>query len=215
MRPLIILGAGGLAREIAMLAQQTEAPRKVDGFIGGPDHNASVAYVAGAVWGNDEWFLNENFEADIVVAIGYPTVRAQVVASYLVCAGRFEFPTLIHRNVCVDTTVNLGRGTVIAAGAILTCDIRIGEFCLINYNATVGHDVRMGNFNVINPGANISGGVQIENQVLIGTGAQILQGVTIGSQAIVGAGAVVTKDVPAGSVVVGVPAEPLRRRSIE
>lgn len=52
--------------------------------------------------------------------------------------------------------------------------------------------------------------VTIGNDVWIGAGARILAGVTIGDHAIVGAGAVVTRDVPARTIVVGVPARPLR-----
>lgn len=53
--------------------------------------------------------------------------------------------------------------------------------------------------------------VMIRRGVYIGTGAIILPGVTIGEQSVVGAGAVVTKNVSKRTVVVGVPAKPMRR----
>lgn len=53
--------------------------------------------------------------------------------------------------------------------------------------------------------------VVIQDGVYVGTGAIILPGVTIGKQAIVGAGAVVTRDILAKSLVVGVPARPIRK----
>ncbi|MEM2117344.1 MAG: acyltransferase [Thermoplasmata archaeon] len=52
--------------------------------------------------------------------------------------------------------------------------------------------------------------VKIGNNVWIGSGAIILEGVTIGDGAIIGAGSVVTKDVPSNTVVVGIPASPIR-----
>ena len=55
--------------------------------------------------------------------------------------------------------------------------------------------------------------VCIGNDVWIGYGAHIMEGVTIGDGAIVAAGAVVTKDVEPFSVVAGVPAKVIRRRS--
>ena len=55
----------------------------------------------------------------------------------------------------------------------------------------------------------------IENDVWIGANAIVLQGVKIGNGAVVGAGAVVTKDVPEYTIVVGIPARPLRKRLYE
>ena len=54
--------------------------------------------------------------------------------------------------------------------------------------------------------------VAIGHDVWIGHGAIIRPGVSIGTGAVVGAGAVVTRDVAPYTIVVGVPAEKLRRR---
>ena len=59
------------------------------------------------------------------------------------------------------------------------------------------------------------GPIVIEEDAWIGAGVIILPNITIGRAAIVGAGAVVTKDVPPCTVVVGVPARPLRQISWE
>lgn len=52
--------------------------------------------------------------------------------------------------------------------------------------------------------------VRIKKGSWIGTGAIILPGVTVGKYSVVGAGAVVTKDVPDHTVVMGVPAKPVK-----
>ena len=54
--------------------------------------------------------------------------------------------------------------------------------------------------------------IKIEEDVWIGSGCKILMGVTIGKGAVVGAGSVVTKDVPPYHVVVGNPAQTIKRR---
>ena len=54
--------------------------------------------------------------------------------------------------------------------------------------------------------------VTVSHDVWIGHGAILLPGVTVGLGAVVGAGAVVTKDVEPYTIVVGVPARPLRMR---
>jgi len=53
--------------------------------------------------------------------------------------------------------------------------------------------------------------VKIGNNVWIGTGSIILPGLVIGDNAIVGAGSVVTRSVESNTIVVGVPARPLRK----
>jgi acetyltransferase-like isoleucine patch superfamily enzyme len=53
--------------------------------------------------------------------------------------------------------------------------------------------------------------VSIGRKVLIGQGVTIMPGVTIGEYAQIGTGAVVTKDVEPYTVVVGVPAHPVRK----
>ena len=165
--------------------------------------------------GTDAELLDASGASDIAVGIGIPALRARVVALYLAGAERFHFPNLVHPRAVVEPKkdrVVLGRGNVICAGAILTCDIRIGDFNHFNYNSTVGHGATIGTGTVINPGANISGGVRIGDHVLVGTGAQILQNVVVGDHAVVGAGAVVRNPVAGGETVVGVPARPLPPR---
>ncbi len=60
-----------------------------------------------------------------------------------------------------------------------------------------------------------SGKIIIEDDAWIGTGAIIMPDVTVGQGAIVGAGAVVTKDIPPFTVVVGIPARPVKRILLE
>lgn len=54
--------------------------------------------------------------------------------------------------------------------------------------------------------------VTIGNDVWIGHGVTVMPGVSIGDGAAIGSGAVVTRDVEPFSVVVGVPAKPVRNR---
>ncbi|MBO1438429.1 DapH/DapD/GlmU-related protein [Meiothermus sp. CFH 77666] len=54
--------------------------------------------------------------------------------------------------------------------------------------------------------------VVIGHDVWIGHGASVMPGVKVGNGAVIGTGAVVTRDVEPFTIVVGVPARPLRRR---
>lgn len=55
-------------------------------------------------------------------------------------------------------------------------------------------------------------GICIGNNVWIGAQVTIVDGVTVNDGAVIGANSVVTHDVPSDTVVIGVPAQPLRKR---
>ena len=179
------------------------------GFVDASEQRVGESLGSSTIVGADDWLLNRKEPTDVVVAIGEPSVRAEVVRRIQPCT-HLRFPNLIHPGVSVDATrVEFGSGNVITAGVALTCDIEIGDFNYLNLNVTVGHDARIGSFNVLNPGTNVSGRVVIGDEVLVGTGAQLLEGVEVADRALVGAGAVVVKNVEAGVTVVGIPAKPL------
>jgi sugar O-acyltransferase (sialic acid O-acetyltransferase NeuD family) len=214
-RRLFIIGTGGLAREMAMLAEginSREHKWEIAGFIAKGEAEIGKDLGIASIVGDDNWLLTQDFEADIVIGIGLPKIRAKAILPYLEWGNKFAFPNLIHPSAKLDyQRVELGDGNAITAGCNFTCDIQVGNYSLFNLNTTVGHDAVIGDFNVINPGANISGGVKLGNRILIGTGCQILENITIGDEAILGAGAVVTKNIPSGLTVVGVPAKPISK----
>jgi sugar O-acyltransferase (sialic acid O-acetyltransferase NeuD family) len=212
-RNLYIIGAGGLAREMAMLAEQINAQQhkwNLRGFVSEDEHSIGKDLGIAPIIGNDEWLLSQNDEADLLIGIGTPSVREKAIRSYLQNEGQYQFPNFIHPSAHLDfRRISLGVGNAITSGCSFTCDIKIGNFNLFNLNTTLGHDAIVGNYNVINPGVNISGGVTLGDRILLGTGSQVLENVTLGSNVIVGAGAVVISDLPSDVTVVGIPAKPI------
>jgi sugar O-acyltransferase (sialic acid O-acetyltransferase NeuD family) len=214
-RDILVLGSSGLAREVAMVIEHVNAREhrwRFRGFVSGATEETGRDLGMGRVLGDDSWLLGSDLEADLVVAVGYPGVRARILSRYLGATGRFGFPNMVHPTASLDfRRVELGRGNVVTAGVAMTCDIEIGDFNLFNLNMTVGHDSVIGSYNVLNPSVNVSGGVQIGDRVLAGTGCQVLENLSVGSDSTIGAGAVVRSNVEAGQTVVGIPAKPIPR----
>jgi sugar O-acyltransferase (sialic acid O-acetyltransferase NeuD family) len=211
MKPIVIVGAGGFAREVAYLIDDINAERREWELLGYIDsvEAPGTPIGASAVLGDDGFLQQASAALDVVIGIGSPEAIRRIAAK-IAPHSKLSYPNLIHPTVRLHTgRVRFGRGNIVCAGNIFTTDITVGSFNIVNLSCTVGHDTVIGDHCVINPGANISGGVHIGDDCLIGTGATILQNKQIGPGAIVGAGAVVTRDVPESVTVVGAPAKPM------
>ncbi len=214
--PIAIYGAGGFAREVAWLVESCNTDRERYRVVCFIDDNVQAhgAILNGVpVMGLEE--AHRRFpEAHLVGGIGSPQIRQHVLEKAAMIGFRFE--TIIHPHVERSAWVEIGAGTVICAGSILTTNITLGQHVQINLACTIGHDVVMEDYATLAPGAHISGHVHLGRRAYVGTGAVIINGtqdapIVIGEDVIVGAGACVTKSVPAGLTVVGVPARPLQR----
>lgn len=217
---IVVIGAGGQARDTAFLIRELAArgaPLRCVGYV-----LSDLSYLGprdsrDEVLGDFGWLRDNRASIDgLAMGIGTPGVRLKLALELAAAFPELSWPVLVHPSVQLDhASATLERGTMIAAGTAGTVNVRLAEFALVNVGCTLGHEATIGRAAVINHGASISGGVVLEDGVLVGTGARVLQYLTVGQGATVGAGAVVTKDVAPHSVVVGVPARPLAARSRE
>ncbi|HYP41971.1 MAG TPA: acetyltransferase [Chloroflexia bacterium] len=211
-----IYGGGGFAREVAWLVQSCNVPPdeyEVACFV--DDNEAAHGKFLNGVPVMDVQTARSRFPHALMVGgVGSPRTRQHLMEK--AAAVGFDFATIIHPRVERSEWIEIGAGTVICAGNILTTNIVLGRHVQINLDCTVGHDVIMGDYTTLAPGVHVSGCVHLGQRVYVGTGAVIINGtqgapLLIGDDAIIGAGACVTKSIPPGLTVVGVPAKPLQR----
>lgn len=210
MKDLYIIGAGGFGREVAWLVErinQVNPTWNLKGFI---DDNESI-------WGSVEGeypvlggceYLNSLNDVYAVCAVGSAKVRKIIIDKLK--NDNVKFATLIDPSVLLSKRVEIGEGSIICAGTIITVDIKIGNHVIINLDCTIGHDGVIEDFVTIYPSVNISGMVKVGECTELGTGTQIIQGKKITANTIIGAGTVVVKDCVESGVYVGIPAKKIK-----
>ena len=196
-----IFGTGGFAREVACILHDLERGDCIVAFHE-PDEVYEARELLGVPVQPQSAFDPANHRA--VIGIGDPAIREKVLGELPI---ETVFDTLIHPTVVMSKWVEVGAGSVICAGCILTCQISIGAHCHVNLNTTVGHDCTFGDFCTVAPGTNISGNCDFGNRVDVGTQASFRQHVRICDDAVIGMGAVVVKDIVEAGTYVGVPAK--------
>ena len=204
---ILIYGTGGFARELHQLIKDVASCGKAVrcvGFLVDREHRKESSVHGLPVFGDADWFVEPREEL-VAVGISDTAVRCRIVREIEAKTGA-RFPLLQHPRAWVGDGVEVGTGSIVCAGALITTDISIGNHVQLHVGCKIGHDAIIGNFVTVAPGANVSGRIEIGEGVFVGTGATILPNIKVGSWATIGAGAVVTKDVPGNTTVAGVPA---------
>jgi sugar O-acyltransferase (sialic acid O-acetyltransferase NeuD family) len=215
--PLLLIGAGGFARETIELVRAIDREAPSWELIGLLDddpelrdtqiHDVPILGPCSAA--------AEHPEALVVACVASPDDplrRLRLVERVALPLERYA--TLIHPRATIAETATIGPGSVVHANTVLTADIRLGAHVAVMPSVVLTHDDVVEDGVTFGAGVRVSGAVTIEDGAYVGAGALLRERIRIGSGALIGMGSVVTKSVPPGEVWHGgSPARPRESRT--
>ncbi len=210
MKDIIIIGAGGVGKETAWIIEQINLIEPTWNIIGFIDDNEEIwnENINGyKVIGGINCLNSIKKNTNIIIAIANYKIKKNIVN---IINNRFKFASIIHPDVYLNNTINIGEGTIIYPGVIVTTNVKIGKHVIVSPKCGIGHNSKISDYVSLLWNVNISGCDTIEEGCLIGSGATILQNKIISKESTIGAGAVIIRDVFSNSTVVGVPGKVIR-----
>ncbi|MDF9816952.1 NeuD/PglB/VioB family sugar acetyltransferase [Streptomyces sp. SPB162] len=216
---LVIVGAGGFARETAQAVRAANADDVAHGrvprwrLVGHLDENPALhgRDVDGVRVLGGSGLVHDLPGTRVVVCVGNPrdyAARARLVRRLELPENRYA--TVVHPTAAVSDSSVLGPGSVLLAHSVLTAAVLVGAHVAVMPHVVLTHDDVVGDFVTITSGVRLGGGTRLGRGAYVGSGALIREGTTIGAWSLVGMGSTVLGDVPPGEVWIGSPARRLR-----
>ena len=209
--PLILIGAGGFARETIELVRAINREAPTWELVGLLDDNPELGGqellgvpVLGLCSAVAEY--PEAAFAACVASPQDPLRRLRLIARLGLPLERYA--TLVHPRATIAGSATLGPGSIVQANCVLTADIHIGWHVAMMPAVVLTHDDTVEDGVTFAAGVRVASGVTIEAGAYIGAGALLREHVSVGAGALVGMGSVVTKPIPAGETWYGSPARP-------
>ncbi|GHE93776.1 NeuD/PglB/VioB family sugar acetyltransferase [Streptomyces fumanus] len=209
MTDLLIVGAGGFARETAQAALAT------GGFTlrGHLDDDPALhgTEVDGVPVLGDCDLVHALPRARVVICVGNVrdyAARARLVRRLGLPEERYA--TVVHPAASVSASSAVGPGSVLLAHCVLTAAVRVGAHVAVMPGTVLTHDDVIGDFATLAAGVRLGGHVRLGRGVYLASGVLVREGTTVGDWSLVGMGSGVLDDVPPGEVWVGSPARRLR-----
>ncbi|MEU1055514.1 NeuD/PglB/VioB family sugar acetyltransferase [Streptomyces sp. NPDC005876] len=209
MTELVIVGAGGFARETAQAAIAT------GGFtlLGHLDDDPALhgTEVDGVPVLGDCGLVHRMPGARVVICVGNVrdyAARARLVRRLGLPEERYA--TVVHPTASLSATSVVGPGSVLLAQCVLTAAVRVGAHVAVMPGTVLTHDDVVEDFATLASGVRLGGRVRLGRGVYVASGALVREGTAVGDWSLIGMGSGVLADVPPGEVWVGSPARRLR-----
>lgn len=198
---LILIGAGGLGREVAAWIAFLGLPFRIAGFL---DDAKTAPDILGRVSGHSP-------RGDVVylTCLGSGSARRRIRLELEARGARFT--SLVDPSVRSISSLPTSVNSIIFGPMVISNNVVIGDDLLLHVFAGIGHDVHLGHGVTVGSHVFVGGAAVLKDGCSIHPNASVLPGVTVGEHAVVGAGSVAIRNVEAGTTVFGAPAKIIAR----
>lgn len=191
MRNVIIIGNSGAARECYwLLLQIMERDRDLGfkGFLSFENYPQQLAELALLEIGNDDAYLPKRNDV-FVIGTGEPALREKAYRKWKDKGA--EFINLIHPDLFIPPSTEIGEANIIAYACFVSCNVKIGNANFLNTHVVLGHDVALGDANFIGSFSILQGHVKIGSRNKLAAQTNMLAKSALGDDNTVAPGSVV------------------------
>ena len=197
MKNIIIVGAGGLGKELYYylindLNKANYTNFVFKGFLDDSIENFQKTSIAGEYYLGKikEYAVSSNDY--IIVGIGSVLTRNYFINYFQ--EKKANFFTFIHSSSIIQDTSIIGEGVIICPYCIIQPNSNIGSYSILNVYVNIGHDSKIGQCSILSPYATLNGNVVIGDNLFMATRSSILAGSSLGNNCIISAHTVVKGD---------------------
>lgn len=192
---IIIVGAGGLAKELYQYLQDSDI--NILGFI---DKEPKTFY--GLPYLGTETDFDDNLitQASFLLGIGDMNLRIKIIP--ILQTRKVNFYTFIHKSAIIAKNAIIGQGCVLCPHTMINANAKLDDFVLCNIYSSVAHDCSVGENSVLCPYTTLNGNVSIGKNCFLATRVTCLPKSSLGDNCKIGATTTIRKKHPPHSFIV-------------
>lgn len=203
MYNIVIVGAGGLGREVYRLVRDCFDLGKyqIKGFLAQNPNELDNFNTKHPIIGHEN---NYNIDKNdrFIIAIGDVSIKKRV-ANALKAKGA-KFINLIHPTAIIFPSATIGNGVVIFPYSVVSDNVVIGDFVKLNMYVYCGHDSKVGDYCTLSPYSTLNGSATLENEVFLATRVTVTASKKVGKRSILGAHSLALHNIPQNTKLLGV-----------
>ena len=209
---LILIGAGGMCKEVISLIDDINRQRSAFEIIGILDDDSALAgknFCGYPILGKIQpGGVPDGSLAALCIATHRDIALRSRVGERLNLSPE-RWAKIIHPQATVAPGAKLGPGVILYPGSRVGPDSAIGLNSFLYYNAVLHHDSRLGDYTQVCAGVLIAGYVNVGNRCYLGIGSTLRDNIAVADDILVAMGAVATQNLKEpGKVYRGIPARP-------